>query len=144
VTVVGAEGTANMNTQAKEADELITVLAHSLPRASANDYRFGRGGPWIILSPEHAACLGSLSKSRVKERLWNESKLAATRFSPADRVHIQDLRRSELGTIANDMMLPVCRSPDLLGLIVAGGPGTHSLHVASFGVTTAVTRAITA
>ena len=145
VTVVGAEGTVNMNTQAKDANELIQAFALSMPRPTANDYRFGRGGPWIIISPEHAECFraAGLSKAQVKQRLWNESKMPARLLVPADMRHIQDLRRSDLGTVTPDTLLAICRAPEDLGIIVAGGPGTHSVYVSSFGVTRAVTREIT-
>ena len=53
VTVVGAEGTLNMNAHTKDAGELLRVIAETLPRPPSNDYLNG-GNPWIILCPEHA------------------------------------------------------------------------------------------
>ena len=110
----------------------------------ANDYRLGRGGPSVIISPEHAECLraAGLSKAQVKPRLCNESKLPARLLVPADMRHIQDLRRSDLSTVTPDTLLAICRAPENLGIIVAGSPGTHSVYVSSFGDTRAVTRRI--
>jgi hypothetical protein len=39
--------------------------------------------------------------------------------------------------------MPVAPGPDGIGIIVAGGPGTHSVYVPTFGVTRAITRAVT-
>jgi hypothetical protein len=52
-------------------------------------------------------------------------------------------RRAELGVVTRDTLLPACASPAELGILVAGGPGTHSAYVQSFGNTRSVTREIT-
>jgi hypothetical protein len=48
-----------------------------------------------------------------------------------------------LGKIGPDTLLPVSHRPEGIHLIVAGGPGTHSTYIPSFGNTQAVTREIT-
>ena len=53
VTVVGAEGTINMNTHSKEAPELARVIAETMIHPPSNEYVHG-GEPWFIISPEHA------------------------------------------------------------------------------------------
>jgi len=55
---------------------------------------------------------------------------------------IQHTRREELGDITLDTMLPISRSPDDIGLVVAGGPGTHSVYMQSFGDTKAASRVV--
>ena len=143
VTVVGAEGTTNMNIHSKNADQMLSVFADSMQRPAGNDFRTG-GDPWVILSPEHAGVLqaAGLSKADVKQRLWDRSKLRARRMTDLDLEHAQHARRPELGEIFPDTMLPICTSPGKLGIIVAGGPGTHSVYVASFGNTCSVTREV--
>jgi hypothetical protein len=63
-----------------------------------------------------------------------------------DRVRLIDearrARRDELGEIGPDTLLPITTRPELIGLVVAGGPGTHSVYVPGYGVARSVTRAI--
>ena len=143
VTVVGAEGTLNMNTHVRTADEILRIYADTLPRASGNDYRTG-GDPWFIICPEHAQILSAagLSKADIKQRLWEQSKMSASRMAAPDLELTQLRRRKELGTLLPTTMIPVCASPDRLGIIVAGGEGTHSVHVPSFGNTRSVSREV--
>ena len=53
VTVVGAEGTMNMNTHAKDADELLRVIADTMMHPAEQRVLHG-GEPWLIVAPEHA------------------------------------------------------------------------------------------
>ena len=144
VTVVGAEGTLNMNTHSKKADELLRIFAETLAHPTSNDYRMGLGDPWIILGPEHAAVLhaGGLSKADVKRRLWEESKMRASRLGAMDMERMQWERKPELGVVSPDDMIPICQSPAHMGIVVSGGPGTHSVFVPSFGITRSVTREV--
>ncbi|MBI3068403.1 MAG: hypothetical protein HYY79_05890 [Betaproteobacteria bacterium] len=141
VTVVGASGTLNMNTHAKDAGDLLRVIADSMAHAPSNDYWIG-GEPWIVLSPEHAQILkrDGLSKTEVKRRLWEDSKMAARRMAAKDFMRTQNARRAELGEIGPETLLPISTRSEEIGIIVAGGPGTHSVYVPSFGNTRSVTR----
>lgn len=143
VTVVGASGTLNMNTHAKDADDLIRALADSMAFAASNDYWIG-GQPWLILSPEHAQVLHSagLTKPEVRRLLWESSKMPAGRMAHKDFERTRISRRAELGEIEASTLLPVSTAPEDIGLVVAGGPGTHSVYVPSFGETRAVTQSI--
>lgn len=143
VTVVGAEGTMNMNTHTKEAGELVRAIAETMMHPPSNEYTHG-GEPWLILSPEHAEILAraGLSKADVKRRLWESSKMAAARMTQKDFLRVLDSRTAELGEIGPDTLLPICPRPEDIGLIVAGGPGTHSIYVPCFGNSRAVTRRI--
>ena len=143
VTVIGAAGTHNMNTHAKDADDLIRVIADTMAFPTSNDYWIN-GEPWIVIGPEHAEVLhaGGLSKAEVKRRLWAESKMRAGRMSKNELMRTQTARSEELGPITEDTLLPVSGGADGIGIVVAGGPGTHSVYVASFGDTRAVTREV--
>ena len=55
---------------------------------------------------------------------------------------MRDSRGAELGEIGPDTLLPISRRPEDISIIVAGGPGTHSIYIPSFGNTRSVTRAI--
>lgn len=143
VTVVGAAGTVNLNSHAKDADDLLKALAGSLAFPTSNDYHFG-GEPWLVISPEHAEVLqrAGLDKAELKRRLWERSKMAANRQAAKDYTRVQHTRGPELGGITPDTLLPISPRPEDTGIIVAGGPGTHSVYVPTFGQTRAATRPI--
>jgi hypothetical protein len=143
VTVVAASGTLNMNTHSKDAVELLRVIADTMPHPPSNDYRWG-GEPWIMLSPEHAEILkrGGLSKAEVKRRLWEQTKMAASRMAVRDIEWVQNSRRAELGEVGPHTLLPISTIPEHIGIIVAGGPGTHSTYIPGFGNSRSVTREV--
>src|SRR5689334_8546321 len=143
VTVVGAEGTMNMNTHAKDAPQLLRAFAETLQHPPSNEYTHG-GEPWLILCPEHAQILKSagLGKAEVKRQLWQLSKMPARRMTDKDLLRVHDSRSKELGTIGPDTLLPISPRPEDIWIVVAGGPGTHSVYVPCFGNSRAVTRKV--
>jgi hypothetical protein len=143
VTLVGAAGTVNFNTHAKDAADLLKVFADSICFPTNNDYYFG-GEPWLLLGPEHAEILhrAGLSKRDVKLKLWEMSKLPVDRLAAKDRMRLQHTRGAELGRFRLDTKIPISIKPEEISIIVAGGPGTHSVHVPTFGHTRSVTRKI--
>ena len=145
VTVVGAEGTMNMNTHTKDAGELLRAIAETMIHPPSNEYAHG-GEPWLVLGPEHAEILkrAGLSKSEVKRRLWEISKIPAHRMTAKDLGRVRDSRSHELGEIGPDTLLPISPQPEAIGIVVAGGPGTHSVYVPCFGTSLAVTREVAA
>jgi hypothetical protein len=145
VTVVPPLGTWNMNTHAKDADDILRVVADTMSFPVGSDYVYGGGAPWLILSPEHAHILkrDGLSKLEVKRRLWEQSKLKASRLSARDFARTQNGRRNEFPEITRDTMLPISPRPESIGIIVAGGPGTHSVYLPGSGYTrAAITREV--
>ena len=143
VTVVGAAGTANLNSHAKDADDLLKAIADSLRFPTSNDYHFG-GEPWLV----HVARARGNHEARGPEQVRCEtpvvgrSKMIAKRFASKDYVRAQHTRRPELGEIGPETLLPISIDANDIGIVVAGGPGTHSVYVPTFGQTRAVTRAI--
>jgi len=145
VTVVGASGTLNLNTHSKDADELIACIARSMAYPASNDYHYC-GEPWMILSPEHAAVLArhGYSKDVVKRMLWEQSTMAAGEFALRDFERTRNARAGELPGFDRDTRVPLSRTYGDIGIVVAGGPGTHSVYVPTFGETRAVTRRVDA
>ena len=143
VTVVAPLGTWNMNTHAKDADDLLRVIADTMMFPAGSDYVWS-GEPWLMLAPEHAHILKAegLSKAEVKRRLWHESRLAAHRLSAKDFVRTRDARRAELGEITRTSMIPISIEPEHISIIVAGGVGTHSVYFPVSGASRSVTRAV--
>ena len=143
VTVVGASGTSNMITHARDAEDLLRVIAGTMMVPATLEYVYG-GEPWLLLAPEHAHVFASagLSKADVKRRLWASSKLPARRMALKDLGRTQNARQAELGEIGPDTELPVSVAPEDISIIVAGGPGTHSVFVPVFGTSRSVTREV--
>ncbi len=143
VTVAGASGTWNMNTHAKDAADLLRVIADTMTFPAGSDFTFG-GSPSLVFSPEHAQVLkrDGMSKADAKRRLWELARLSASRLSKRDFARVQDGRRAELGEISADTMLTIAIDPDDINVIVAGGPGTHSVYIPVSGHVRQITRAI--
>jgi len=59
-----------------------------------------------------------------------------------DLLRVEASRTKELGKIGPDTLLPISQRPEDIGIVVAGGPGTHSVYVPCFGNSRAVTREI--
>jgi hypothetical protein len=143
VTVVGAEGTMNMNSHSKTADELLRVFAETIVHPPSNEYTHG-GEPWLIIGPEHAHILAQAgySKLDIKAALWEGTKMPAQRMAARDLQRTKLSRQKELGEIGPDTLLPIAQRAEDIGVIVAGGPGTHSVYVPCFGNSRAVTRRV--
>lgn len=145
VTVVAASGTLNLNTHSKDADELLACLARSMAYPASNDYHYC-GEPWMILSPEHASVMAGhgYDKAAVRRMLWEQSMMTAGQFAKRDYERTRNARLGELPGFDGSTPVPLSRSPQDIGIVVAGGPGTHSVYVPTFGETRAVTRRIEA
>lgn len=143
VTVVGAEGTMNMNTHAKYADELARVIAETMMHPTSNEYVHG-GEPWFILGSEHAEIFRreGWDKAEVKRQLWERSKITVKQLSAKEIDRARASRTPELGELSDDTLLPISPRAEDIQLIVAGGPGTHSVYVPCFGNSRAVTRRV--
>lgn len=143
VTLVAFSGTLNLNTHTKNADDLLLAFADAMAHAPSNDYWCG-GEPWVVLCPEHAAVLAraGYSKAGVKRRLWELSRMPGSRMAPKDFERTQRTRRGELGEITPQTLLPICPAPEGIGLLVAGGEGTHSVYLPGFGNSRSVTRRV--
>ncbi len=142
VTVIGAEGTMNMNSHSKDATELLRVFAETIVHPASNEYTHG-GEPWLIVGPEHAEILhrAGCAKADVKRALWEATRMPGRRMAERDFARAVQSRKAELGDITPDTLLPIAPAADGIGIVVAGGPGTHSVYVPCFGNSRAVTRA---
>ncbi len=144
VTAVGVSGTLNMLSVCNDADEFLRAVGDTMAFPLSNDYLRG-GKPLVILGPEHAGVLATagLRKADVKRRLWESSRQPAERFPRQDLARLLNSRGDELGPIGPEMQIPISVSPEDITIVVAGGPGTHSVYLPTFGMTSPVTRAIT-
>jgi len=143
VTVVGAEGTMNMNEHTKDAAEFVRVVGETMIHPSSNEYCHG-AEPWLMLSPEHAEVLkrAGMSKLDVKRALWESSKMVAGRMSGRGLMRTQSSRKARYGEITPQTVLAIAHQPEDMAILVAGGPGTQSVYIPSFGNTRSVTREV--
>ena len=143
VTTIGALGTWSMNMTAKGAEEVLAMIADTMQYPASSDYMYG-GAPFIILSPQHAALFhrAGWSKAQVKRRLWEQSKIRASRSKGSEFERMANGRRAELGDITPDTMVPISVQPEDISIIVAGGPGAHSVFVPVSAHTRSVTKEI--
>ena len=143
VTTIGALGTWSMNMTAKGAEEVLAMIADTMQYPASSDYMYG-GAPFIILSPQHAQLFhrAGWNKDDVKRRLWEQSKIRASRSKGSEFERMATGRRAELGEIGPDTMVPISEKPEDISIVVAGGAGSHSVFVPVSAHTRSVTREI--
>ncbi len=143
VTTIGALGTWSMNMTAKGAEEVLAMIADTMQYPASSDYVYG-GAPFIILSPQHAQLFhrAGWSKDEVKRRLWEQSKIRADRSKGSEFERMATGRRAELGEIRFDTRVPISEKPQDISIVVAGGPGSHSVFVPVSAHTRSVTKAV--
>ena len=143
VTVVGALGTWSMNMTARRAEEVIAMIGDTMQYPASSDYIYG-GAPFVILSPQHANLFhgAGWKKNEVKRRLWEASKMRAGRSKGSEFERMATGRRAELGEIAPDTIVPISAKPEDLSIVVAGGPGSHSVFVPVSAHTRSATREV--
>jgi hypothetical protein len=143
VTMFGAAGTLNLLEPTDSAEELLRVMAATMRFPTSNDYMYN-GEPWLIVGPEHAHVLhrgGHSSTATVAEYLWEHTRMRLADFS--DRVQeyrIKPTWELVLGPLVPETLIPLTERPEGIRIVVAGGPGTHSTYVPSFGSNRSVTR----
>ena len=143
VTVAGALGTWSMNMTAKGAEEVIAMIGDTMQYPASSDYIYG-GAPFVVLSPQHANLFNAAgwSKAEVKRRLWEASKMRAGRSRGSEFERLANARRAELGEIGPDTIVPISEQPEDITVIVAGGPGSHSVFVPVSAHTRSVTKEV--
>jgi hypothetical protein len=141
--VAGVLGTWSMNMTAKKGEEVIAMIGDTMQYPASSDY-IHAGSPFVVLSPQHAGVFHreGWSKAEVKRRLWEASKMRAGRHKGSEYDRMVTARRAELGEITPDTMLPISEKPEDLNIVVAGGPGSHSVFMPVSAYTRSVTTEI--
>lgn len=145
VTLFPATGVQNiLDPASKDPESLLRTFCHSLTAVGNNNLLLG-GGPCLILGPEHAGVFagGGLDPAAVAGRLYAEARVPPDRFSPAVVEQVLRPRRKGWQPQSDADAVPVADRPEDFLLVVAGGPGPHSLLLHSFGADTQpVTRPV--
>ncbi len=120
----------NQNDHASvDPKDLAEVMAYTMNGIGVSRC-FQDGGVWI-LGPEHAATLASKgwSKKDIREFLYKTARAPFWAQPPMIEgkcVTTACCPPASFGPVEPDTMLPICKSPDQIELVVVGGPGKQS------------------
>ncbi|MDO8674385.1 MAG: UGSC family (seleno)protein, partial [Dehalococcoidia bacterium] len=144
VTLVGATGTFNMHCGSRGADNILTIMAHSISALGTVNMsglaKTSGGETLIVICPPHARVFAEagLSKNDIKRILWERGRLPIDWYPPNAK---ED--KIAAGAVIDGMGLLVYKPEDMM-IVVAGGPGgLHSTFIPSLGpVSLSVTKPI--
>jgi hypothetical protein len=143
VSVLGGEGPHNVNDHGStDAAGLLTTIAGTIAGLGSNNL-YLRGQMLLVLGPEHAAVLAreGYDRRRIQEALHAHPR-ARISLAGVSEGNLDRYRRTAphvFDGIADDAVVPMLDGPDSLLVMVAGGPGKHSMVVPTFGATEVVT-----
>ena len=129
VTLISSQGTQSCAASYLEPEHIFAMLADTMRIYGANSYTKGSGNPVVIFPPAHARILADAgwTKQRIRETLFERTMFVAADIPPRllDTSHRQQIRNG---------MLCICRQPEDIVIIVAGGAElNHIGFLASFG-----------
>ena len=130
VTVLAGEPPHNINDHSgSSAEDILTIVAGAISITGANNAYTGVE-TLLALGPEHAATIADdgFGKREIREWLHQNARIPLERYT-----HATMMERFEK---IPDGPVPMLVDPDLLMIIVLGGPGKHSSWVPTFGGST--------
>lgn len=138
VTVMAAEAPHNVNDhRSKHAEDILNTIIHTAAVAGCNNSHVP-GEMLVIMGPEHAQTVADDGwekadvKSYIHENIRVPVKLADRGGRKLDKQWI------------TDDQVKITRSPDDVLLLVAGGPGRHTMIAHGFGTSSkSVTHPLT-
>jgi hypothetical protein len=139
VTVMAGEPPHNINDHGStSAEGLITTMAGAMAQPGSNNI-YGKGPLILVIGPEHAATLArdGWKLPDLQKELWQRS-----------RVHVSRIAKENLQSYADSGHQPIndhlhiSPTPEDMHIVVAGGPGKHSVWIPSFGGTAVISTRI--
>ncbi|MBI4506690.1 MAG: hypothetical protein HY691_14240 [Chloroflexi bacterium] len=146
VTVVGVTGSIEVrDSDSRSGEGVLKTVARSMTSASfVAASNIGDGGQaLLVFTPEHARTIRASGFTRADAQawLWQEARMALADFPPETAGVIAAWQRT-IGLPADGVVCVTKRPEDIL-IVVAGGEGTKSAFIPTWGgVTQVVTRAI--
>lgn len=134
VTVHAGEAPHTMQDHGSRiAEELLMTIADTMNITGNNNAGLG-GEMMLVLGPEHANILAGdgLSKEDVRNKLHKRLRMRLSRFPSGLRAWYRK-RRPSIDVGPEVTHIPYFDSPKQILIMVAGGPGLHSMVVPSFG-----------
>jgi hypothetical protein len=140
ITALGADSPINVNCPVKEPDVILSMIGLALAAPTTNNVLLG-GQVAVVLSPEHARSLAAagLSRDDVQAELFRRAIVDADAIPAAVREVFATVRRDQAPV---DVFRAADSPADVL-LVVAGGAGSHSAVVPTFGSTRATSESAT-
>ena len=139
VTVHPAEAPHNLNNHgADNPRDLLTTFAVSMAIPGCNNINV-MGDVLLALGPEHADIIARAgwSKNDVRAYLYERARqpLALLKLGGIHgrHTHRNTLWPRWIDRDDDNAMVPVVRRPEDIHIIVAGGPGRHSLYIPGWG-----------
>jgi hypothetical protein len=129
-----AESAHNMQDHgSKNADELLTTIADTMNTTGSNNPGLG-GEMLVVLGPEHARILAGdgMTKDDVRQELHRRLQLELARFPSGLRAWYRK-RRLATDVGPEVKVIPFFDDWRQIIVLVAGGPGLHSMVIPSFG-----------
>ncbi|MQA13071.1 MAG: hypothetical protein GEV09_02580 [Pseudonocardiaceae bacterium] len=146
VTVVGGEGPHNVNDHGStSAAGILRNVAGTMATLGCNNV-YLRGQMLLVLSPEHAEVVARDGHDRrtVQQDLAARARVDVRGISPGNLERFRATAPHVFGDVPADGLVPMVDHPEDVLLLVAGGPGKHSVVVPTFGPTVAVTADVDA
>lgn len=141
VSAFSTTGTQNiLDLASRHAWGILRTFASSCASVGHQNVQLG-GGPTIMFCPEHADILAGdgFSKDDVRRALFETSRVPTKDFPPETlKGMVRHRRPRYFGSEHPDVGIPLADSPEEIQIIVAGGPGPHSVMMPSFGEATMV------
>lgn len=140
VTVFAVAGPHDVNDKSTTAEGLISTLVQAMLPVGSNSVFFGSEA-FLALCPQHAVLLAreGISKSELRQRIYAQARLPLDCLSQGNREGVMRWRPRCIKEHNETKMIKLVEQPDLINVIVAGGPGNHSLF-APFWRSRSVTR----
>lgn len=127
VTVMAAEAPHNVNDhRSTSAESLLDTIIHTASVAGCNNSHVP-GELLLIMGPEHAKTVADDGWTKIDvKRYIHENALVPAELGDRGGRRLGEKR-------INDGMVRITRSPEDVVLLVAGGPGRHSMIAHGFG-----------
>jgi len=141
VTVAAAEAPHNINDHGSTTAEAVLTTISGAVGSAGNNNLYKVGDLFVALGPEHAATIaaGGYSKKDVQEYIFEHARVPVGKMSPEQLTH---MRAGRDDFVEPDGTLRMAQGSGAINVVVAGGPGKHSMWIPTFGVSYSVTRAI--
>ena len=134
VTVHAGEGPHNIQDHGSRVpEELLLTFADTMNITGNNNAGLG-GEMMLVIGPEHARIFadGGMGKDAIRQELHRRLRLRLDRFGEGVRNWYRKRRKAiDVGPEVKE--IPYLDDPGQILIVVAGGPGLHSMVVPSFG-----------
>jgi hypothetical protein len=97
----------------------------------SNNLLSGNGPAFLVLCPKHARILArEFTLEDLQETLYRKTAVRIGDMPAAYRAYV--VRRRQVPD-ADDDFVPITKSPADIEILVAGGPGNHSVFIPGYG-----------